>query len=81
VILSTELMRQNADPAKISDTDTATAPRNAIKENGPPPDGPGATASPADSPQAIPTAPIAPQPAVAPTAQTDSTVTGTEPAT
>jgi chemotaxis protein MotB len=77
VILSTELMRQNTDPAKISDNDTATPPRSDIKENGPRGAG-GAIATPADSPQAVPT-PIAPQPPVAPaTAQTDSTGTGTE---
>ena len=97
VILSTELMRQSTDPTQISDTDTATPPQNAIKENGPPAEGGGATASPADSPQAIPAAPVSPRPATAPsaaqtlqredapaaspTAQADSTVTGTEPAT
>jgi chemotaxis protein MotB len=106
VILSTELMRQSTDPTQISDNDTATPPRNAIKENGPPAEGGGAIASPADSPQAIPAAPVAPQPAPAPSAaqavrgneqpavgptaradtatpgeQTDSTTTGTEPAT
>ena len=64
VILSTELMRQNTDPSKISDNDTATAPRSEIKENGPRGAG-GAIATPADSPQAVP-APIAPQPVATP---------------
>jgi chemotaxis protein MotB len=64
VILSTEVMRQNADPAKISDNDSATAPRSEIKENGPRGAG-GAIAAPADSPQAVP-APIAPQPVATP---------------
>jgi chemotaxis protein MotB len=68
VILSTELMRQSTDPTKVSDTDTATPPQNAIKENGPPAEGGGAIASPADSPQAITAAPVAPQPATAPSA-------------
>jgi chemotaxis protein MotB len=80
VILSTELMRQGNDPTQISNTDTAsqpaqaslpaqaTPPQNAIKENGPPAEGGGAIASPADSPQAIPAAPVAPQPAPAPSA-------------
>jgi len=81
VILSTELMRQNTDPAKTSDTDTATPPRSEIKENGPRGAG-GAIAAPADSPQAIP-APVALPPAApAQTAlqapQPDSTGTGTE---
>jgi len=81
VILSTELMRQNTDPSKISDNDTATPPRSEIKENGPRGAG-GAIAAPADSPQAIP-APVAPPPAApAQTAskapQTDSTGAGTE---
>jgi len=62
VILSTELMRQNTDPTKTSDT--ATPPRSEIKENGPRGVG-GAIATPADSPQALP-APIAPQPVAAP---------------
>ena len=65
VILSTELMRQqNSDPTKISDNDAASA-RPEIMENGPPAEGPGAIAAPADSPQAIP-APVAPPPAAAP---------------
>ena len=64
VILSTELMRQNTDPAKISDNDTATPPRSEIKENGTRGAG-GAIATPADSPQAVP-APIAPQPVATP---------------
>jgi chemotaxis protein MotB len=68
VILSTELMRQNTDPAKVSDNDTATPPKNAIKENGPPAQGGGAIATPADSPQAIPAAPVAPQSGPAPSA-------------
>ena len=66
VILSTELMRQNTDPAKTSDTDTTTPPGNQIRENGTR-EGGGAIARPGDSPQAIP-APIAPQPAMAPNA-------------
>jgi chemotaxis protein MotB len=88
VILSTELMRQSTDPTRVSDTDTAsqpaqaTPPQNAIRENGPPAQGGGAIASPADSPQAIPAAPVAPQPAAAPSAaQIEPTDTGTEPAT
>jgi chemotaxis protein MotB len=69
VILSTELMRQSGDPAKVSDNDTATPPQNAIEENGPPAEGRGAITSPGDSPQAIPTAaPVAPQPTSAPSA-------------
>jgi chemotaxis protein MotB len=74
VILSTELMRQSTDPTQVSDNGTvsqpaqATPPQNAIKENGPPAGGGGAIASPADSPQAIPVAPVAPQPAAAPSA-------------
>jgi chemotaxis protein MotB len=68
VILSTELMRDSTDHTQISDSDMATPPRNAIKENGPRPEGGGAIASPADSPQAIPAAPVAPHPAATPTA-------------
>lgn len=68
VILSTELMRQSNDPTAISDSNTATPPQNAIKENGPPAQGGGATASPADSPQSIPAAPVPPQPAASPSA-------------
>ncbi|HEY2401664.1 MAG TPA: flagellar motor protein MotD, partial [Steroidobacteraceae bacterium] len=68
VILSTELMRQSTDPTKVSATDTATPAQCAIKENDPPAEGGGAIASPADSPQAIPAAPVAPQPATAPSA-------------
>lgn len=64
VILSTELMRQNDDPAKTSDSNNATPPRSDIKENGARGTG-GAIATPADSPQAVP-APIAPQPVATP---------------
>jgi len=61
VILSTELMRQQAnDPSRISDS-AAPAARTDIMENGPPAEGPGAIAKPADLPQALP-APAAPQP-------------------
>jgi chemotaxis protein MotB len=79
VILSTELIRQPGDP---TDNSTATPPRDAIKENGPPAEGGGAVASPADSPQAIPAAPVAPRPASAPSAaqairgNNDSTAAG-----
>ena len=77
VILSTELMRQSTDPTQLSDSNTVPQPpealqpaqaipaQNAIKENGPPAEGGGAIAFPADSPQAIPAAPVAPQPAAA----------------
>jgi len=72
VILSTELMRQQTnDPTKVSNSDAAARPE--IMENGPPAEAPGAIASPADSPQALP-APVAPQPAATPaSAQTAST--------
>lgn len=85
VILSTELMRQT-DPAKV--TDTGSPPRadssSLVPATNEAPASGGAIASPADSPQAVPTpAPPQPltQPAAAQTARTDiQHNTGTEPA-
>ncbi len=90
VILSTELMRQT-DPAMAGGPDSASPAVSAAPAVNAPPAGPapanaveggGATASPADSPQAQPV-PTTPPPAAAPvasqTAQTDIQLnTGTE---
>ncbi|MBS0418253.1 MAG: flagellar motor protein MotD [Proteobacteria bacterium] len=76
VILSTELMRQQANgPNQISNSNDPATAHPEIMENGPPPSGPGAVASPGDSPQALPA------PDSTPTAQTNQTDTGIEPAT